>query len=43
MKYSAGFGLRFMFNTVEKINARLDIGFGNDGNFGFYALVTEAF
>lgn len=42
-KYSLGFGLRFMFDTQEKINARLDFGFGEDGNTGFYAMVVEAF
>ncbi|MBD3288462.1 BamA/TamA family outer membrane protein [candidate division KSB1 bacterium] len=43
LKLTIGAGLRFMFDTQEKINARLDFGFGNDGNFGFYAMVLEAF
>jgi hypothetical protein len=42
-KYSLGFGFRFMFDAQERINARLDIGFGNDDNVGIYALVLEAF
>jgi hypothetical protein len=43
VKYSFGFGLRFMFDKKEKINARLDLGFSEDGEFGFYAMVVEAF
>jgi len=42
-KYSLGFGVRFMFDTQERINARLDIGFNTDGDMGIYALVLEAF
>lgn len=42
-KYSLGFGFRFMFDRQEKINARVDIGFGKGGNSGIYALVVEAF
>lgn len=42
-KYTFGFGFRFMFDTQERINARLDIGFGKGGNSGIYALVVEAF
>lgn len=42
-KLTFGTGLRFTFDSQEKINARLDFGFGNDGNFGFYAMVVEAF
>ena len=42
-KYTFGAGIRFTFDKKEKINARLDFGFGKDGNFGFYAMVTEAF
>ncbi len=42
-KYSFGFGFRFMFDSQERINARLDIGFGKEGNTGIYALVVEAF
>jgi outer membrane protein assembly factor BamA len=42
-KYSMGFGLRFMFDAQEKINARMNSGFGKDGNLGLYAMVVEAF
>jgi hypothetical protein len=42
-KYSFGFGFRFMFDAQERINARLDFGFGKGDNFGIYALVVEAF
>lgn len=43
LKYSLGIGLRLMFDRQERINARLDFGFGEDGNAGIYALVVEAF
>ncbi len=42
-EYSVGFGVRFMFDRQERINARLDIGFGKNDNTGIYALVLEAF
>ena len=42
-KYSLGFGFRFTFDEQERINARLDIGFGENDNMGIYALVLEAF
>jgi len=42
-KYSLGFGLRFVFDKQEGINARLDFGFGRGENSGIYALVVEAF
>lgn len=42
-KYTFGVGFRFMFDTQERINARLDIGFGKGRNSGIYALVVEAF
>jgi outer membrane protein assembly factor BamA len=43
MKYSYGFGLRFLFNKKQKVNLRADIGFGNDGNRGIYFGIEEAF
>ena len=43
LKHSVGCGVRFMFDKREKINARLDIGFGSDDNAGVYAMVLEAF
>ncbi len=42
-KQSIGFGVRFLFDKQERINARLDFGFGKGGNSGIYALVVEAF
>jgi outer membrane protein assembly factor BamA len=42
-KYSMGIGLRFLFNKEEKVNLRMDLGFGNDGNNGIYFGIEEAF
>jgi outer membrane protein assembly factor BamA len=42
LKYSVGFGLRYMINPEEKVNLRLDFGFGQD-SFGLYMKVFEAF
>ena len=42
-KSSLGFGFRFVFDARERINARLDVGFGNGDNAGIYAMVLEAF
>ena len=43
LKYSYGAGLRFLFNKKQKVNLRMDIGFGNDGNRGIYFGIQEAF
>ena len=43
LKYSYGFGLRFLFNRKQKVNLRADIGFGKDGNRGIYFGIEEAF
>jgi outer membrane protein assembly factor BamA len=43
LKYSYGAGLRFMFNKKQKVNLRMDLGFGNDGNRGIYFGIQEAF
>ena len=43
LKYSYGAGLRFLFNKKQKVNLRMDIGFGNDGNRGVYFGIQEAF
>ncbi len=43
LKYGGGFGLRFLFDPRERINARLDFGFGSGGDAGIYAMVLEAF
>ena len=42
LKQTIGFGLRFLFNEEEKINLRMDIGFGRDTN-GIYFGMEEAF
>lgn len=43
LKYSYGMGLRFLFNKKQKINLRMDFGFGQDGNSGVYFGIEEAF
>jgi len=42
MKFSYGFGLRFVFDEEEQINLRMDIGFGNNTD-GVYFSLEEAF
>ncbi len=42
IKYSVGTGLRYALNKEEKLNARLDIGFGREGP-ALYISVAEAF
>lgn len=42
MKETFGFGLRFLFNEEEKINLRVDFGFGRDTH-GIYFGMEEAF
>lgn len=42
IKPSYGFGLRFAFAPEERLNLRLDFGFGNNSS-GMYIGVTEAF
>jgi len=42
LKYSYGFGLRFLFNRQERINLRADFGFGRDTR-GVYFGLEEAF
>jgi outer membrane protein assembly factor BamA len=43
LKYSYGAGLRFLFNEEQKVNLRMDIGIGQDGNSGLYFGIEEAF
>ena len=43
LKYSYGAGLRFLFNKKEKVNLRVDFGFGNNGSKGIYLAIEEAF
>jgi len=40
--WSAGFGFRYMLDQKERLNLRLDFGFGN-GDSGFYLSLGEAF
>mgnify|MGYP005853922275 FL=1 len=42
-KYSVGGGLRFAVNKKERMNIRLDYGFGRDDNRSLYISLTEAF
>ena len=40
--YTYGFGLRFTFSRDERVNIRMDFGFGNDDS-GFFLSLGEAF
>ncbi len=40
--WSAGFGLRYLWDEAENLKIRLDFGFGN-GDSGFYLSLGEAF
>ena len=42
-KQSYGAGLRYMFNKKQKINLRMDVGFGENGSSGVYFGIEEAF
>jgi len=42
LKYSIGAGLRFVVNPAERLNIRLDYGYGREGGY-FYFVVAEAF
>jgi outer membrane protein assembly factor BamA len=41
--YSVGAGIRFMLNTDQKINFRIDAAVGNGDNKGIYVGIREAF
>ena len=41
--YSGGLGLRFMINTEQRINFRVDFALANGDNQGFYVGIREAF
>jgi outer membrane protein assembly factor BamA len=43
IKYSYGGGVRFALNKKEKLNLRLDYGFGKGVSRGFYLQIGEAF
>lgn len=42
LKYSIGAGVRFVLDTKEKLNVRIDIGFGKN-SAGLYFAIEEAF
>ncbi len=42
-KPNAGVGLRFMINTKDKLNIRVDQGFGKQHQQGFYLDIAEAY
>ncbi len=42
LKYSIGAGLRFVVNPAERLNIRLDYGYGREGGH-FYFVVAESF
>lgn len=41
--YSGGIGLRYMLNTDQKVNFRVDFAVGNGDNEGIYVGIQEAF
>jgi hypothetical protein len=41
--YSVGAGIRFMINTDQKINFRIDAAVGNGDNKGIYVGIRETF
>jgi len=43
VKPNAGVGLRIMMNKKDLLNVRVDQGFGNKGQSGFYLDIAEAF
>jgi hypothetical protein len=42
LKYSYGLGVRFVLDKVEKLNVRMDVGFGKNSS-GLYFAIEEAF
>jgi outer membrane protein assembly factor BamA len=42
IKYSIGSGLRYALNKEQKLNIRVDIGYGREGS-NFYIVIGEAF
>ena len=42
LKYSVGTGLRFVVDPAERLNIRLDYGYGTEGGY-FYFMVGESF
>ena len=41
--YSGGVGIRYMINTDQKLNFRVDVAVGNGDNKGIYVGIREAF
>jgi hypothetical protein len=41
--YSGGVGIRYMINTDQKLNLRVDVAVGNGDNKGIYVGIREAF
>jgi len=42
-KFNAGVGLRIMINRKDRLNVRIDQGFGNKGQSGLYLDIAEAY
>lgn len=42
LKYSVGSGLRYALSKEQKLNVRLDVGYGREGS-NFYVVIGEAF
>lgn len=42
LKYSIGSGLRYALNKEQKLNIRIDVGYGREGS-NFYIVIGEAF
>jgi hypothetical protein len=40
---SCGFGIRFMLQTVQRINSRVNFAFGEGDKDGVYVSIREAF
>lgn len=43
LKPNAGIGLRIMMNRQDRLNVRIDQGFGKENQKGFYLDISEAF
>ncbi|MEM9025012.1 MAG: hypothetical protein AAGB22_14800, partial [Bacteroidota bacterium] len=43
MRASYGAGIRFLFSEAERLNMRVDFGYGDNGNSGVYFTFGEAF
>lgn len=43
LHYSLGLGFRFMIDRRERMNLRIDLGYGRDGASGVYITVGESF